>query len=233
MGSDPWCRTTWARAFATAGQAADTRRRPRYRATPPQHKGIPVGGVILLVLAAAVLAPVVTTNDPQRTSAYTHLRAPNAYYFFGTDSQGRDVYSRVVYGARLSLFVLGLREFPFVEAVVASGNTDVRIMWRPILPNTLAPLIVQAGIIFADAILAEATFSFLGAGAPPALLLALCDDDAVARYLAARRPLPRYTPFSITDEDALWAELRRTRGRGLAVAVEAAPGACLGFYPAP
>lgn len=223
------------------------RPRRRYWATLRKHKGILAGGIVLTVLVvAAVFAPLIVTNDPQRISAYTHLRAPNAYYFFGTDSQGRDVFSRVIYGARLSLFVgfftsvttiifgtligmvasfyrradaivmriidgmmafpgiilaigimavrgpsvaniivalsvvgtprvvrlvrsvvLGLRDIPFVEAAIAIGNPDVRIMWRHILPNILAPLIVQASITFADAILAEATLSFLGAGAPP------------------------------------------------------------------
>lgn len=67
----------------------------------------------------------------------------------------------------------------------------------------------------------------LHAGASPKLLLALRDDDAIARYLAAHRPLPRYTPFTITDENALWAELRRTRERGHAVSEqENQLGAC-------
>lgn len=230
-----------------AGKTIAARARPRYWPILRKHKGILAGGIVLVILlAVALFAPIIVTNDPQRISAYTHLRAPNAYYFFGTDSQGRDVYSRVVYGARLSLFVgfstsvatlllgtligmvasyyrradaiimrvtdgmmafpgivlaigimavrgpsvaniivaltivgtprvvrlvrslvLGLREIPFVEAAIAIGNPDVRIMWRHILPNILAPLIVQASITFADAILAEATLSFLGAGAPP------------------------------------------------------------------
>jgi peptide/nickel transport system permease protein len=229
-----------------SGRTAAIRPR-RYWATLQRHKGILAGGVVLIILIlAAALAPLIATNDPQRISAYAHLRAPNQYYFFGTDSQGRDVFSRVIYGARLSLFVgfftsvttivlgtligmvasfyrradavimriidgmmafpgiilaigimavrgpsvaniivaltvvgtprvvrlvrslvLGLRDIPFVEAAIAIGNPDVRIMWRHILPNILAPLIVQASITFADAILAEATLSFLGAGAPP------------------------------------------------------------------
>lgn len=231
----------------TTGKSVAMRARLRYWPTLRTHKGILAGGVVLVILVvAALLAPIIVTNDPRRIAAYTHLRAPNAYYFFGTDSQGRDVYSRVIYGARLSLFVgfftsvttllfgtligmvisyyrradaivmrvidgmmafpgiilaigimavrgpsianvivaltivgtprvvrlvrslvLGLREVPFVEAAIASGNPDMRVMWRHILPNILAPLIVQASITFADAILAEATLSFLGAGAPP------------------------------------------------------------------
>jgi peptide/nickel transport system permease protein len=238
---------TPALAAGEAERIPAIRPRPRSWATLRKHKGILAGGIVLTILViAAVFAPLIVTNDPRRISAYTHLRAPNQYYFFGTDSQGRDVFSRVIYGARLSLFVgfftsvvtivlgtligmvasfyrrvdavimriidgmmafpgiilaigimavrgpsianiivalsvvgtprvvrlvrsvvLGLRDTPFVESAIAIGNPDVRIMWRHILPNILAPLIVQASITFADAILAEATLSFLGAGAPP------------------------------------------------------------------
>jgi peptide/nickel transport system permease protein len=206
-----------------------------------------IGGVILLILTlAAVFAPLITTNSPTLIDGYVRLRDPNQYYFFGTDSQGRDVYSRVVYGARLSLrvgfltslftlffgtlfglvagyyrkvdglimriidgmmafpgiilaigimavrgasvsniiialtivgtprvvrlirsVVISLREEQFVDAAIATGNPSSRVLWRHILPNTLSPLIVQMSFIFAEAVLAEATLSFLGAGAPP------------------------------------------------------------------
>jgi peptide/nickel transport system permease protein len=212
-----------------------------------RHKQILVGGAILLILAfAAIFAPLITTNSPTLIDGYVRLRDPNQYYFFGTDSQGRDVYSRVVYGARLSLrvgfltslftlffgtlfglvagyyrkvdglimriidgmmafpgiilaigimavrgasvsniiialtvvgtprvvrlirsVVITLREEQFVDAAIATGNPSSRVLWRHILPNTLSPLIVQMSFIFAEAVLAEATLSFLGAGAPP------------------------------------------------------------------
>jgi peptide/nickel transport system permease protein len=212
-----------------------------------RNKQILIGGVILLILTlAAVLAPLITTNSPTLIDGYVRLRDPNQYYFFGTDSQGRDVYSRVVYGARLSLrvgfltsiltlffgtlvglvagyyrkvdgfimriidgmmafpgiilaigimavrgasisniiialtvvstprvvrlvrsVVLSLRGEQFVDAAIATGNPSTRVLWRHILPNTLSPLIVQMSFIFAEAVLAEATLSFLGAGAPP------------------------------------------------------------------
>ena len=210
-------------------------------------KRIMIGGIILLVFVlAAILAPIITTNSPTLINGYVRLRAPNQYYWFGTDSQGRDVFARVVYGARLSLrvgfltsisvlffgtligllagyyrkidgvimritdgmmafpgiilaigimavrgasvsniiialtvvatprvvrlmrsIVLSLREEQFVDAAIATGNPSWRVLARHILPNTLSPLIVQISFIFAEAILAEATLSFLGAGAPP------------------------------------------------------------------
>jgi peptide/nickel transport system permease protein len=63
--------------------------------------------------------------------------------------------------------VLSVREAPFVEAAVSGGTPAWKIMFRHILPNTVAPLIVQATYICAAAILAEAALSFLGAGTPP------------------------------------------------------------------
>jgi peptide/nickel transport system permease protein len=63
--------------------------------------------------------------------------------------------------------VLSLREQPYVEAAIASGTRVPVIIWRHILPNTLAPLMVQATFICASAMIGEATLSFLGAGTPP------------------------------------------------------------------
>jgi peptide/nickel transport system permease protein len=63
--------------------------------------------------------------------------------------------------------VLSVREEPYVEAAVTVGTPTVKLMWRHILPNTLAPLIVQGTFICASAILIEATLSFLGIGIPP------------------------------------------------------------------
>ncbi|MBL8670458.1 MAG: ABC transporter permease [Alphaproteobacteria bacterium] len=63
--------------------------------------------------------------------------------------------------------VLTLRELPFVEGAIVSGSTLPAILWRHILPNTLAPLTVQATYIAASAIIVEAALSFLGAGTPP------------------------------------------------------------------
>jgi peptide/nickel transport system permease protein len=63
--------------------------------------------------------------------------------------------------------VLSVREAPYVEAAVAGGTPVWKIILRHILPNTIAPLIVQATYICASAILIEAALSFLGAGTPP------------------------------------------------------------------
>jgi peptide/nickel transport system permease protein len=70
--------------------------------------------------------------------------------------------SRLVRGV-----VLSLREQPYVEAAVASGTRVPVIIWKHILPNTLAPLMVQATFICASAMITEATLSFIGAGTPP------------------------------------------------------------------
>lgn len=63
--------------------------------------------------------------------------------------------------------VLGLREEPFVEAAVASGTPLHRILRKHILPNTMAPLLVQGTYIFASAMILESVLSFIGAGTPP------------------------------------------------------------------
>jgi peptide/nickel transport system permease protein len=63
--------------------------------------------------------------------------------------------------------VLSLREQPYVEAAVAAGTRTPKIIWKHILPNTLAPITVQATFICASAMLTEATLSFIGAGTPP------------------------------------------------------------------
>jgi peptide/nickel transport system permease protein len=173
-------------------------------------------------------------------------RPPAPQYWFGSDMLGRDIYSRVLYGARVSLIVgfsvavcssvigmtigllsgfirildtvimrimdglmsipsillaialmaltrasvenvviaitiaevprvsrlvrgvvLSLREQPYVEAAIASGTRVPKIIWKHILPNTLAPITVQATFICASAMITEATLSFIGAGTPP------------------------------------------------------------------
>jgi peptide/nickel transport system permease protein len=212
-----------------------------------RHPTVVAGSIILLAMAAmAVFAPWLGTVDPQTVSPIRRLRFPQAAYWFGTDMLGRDVYSRTVYGARISLavglsvavlstvvglalglitgfnrivdailmrvmdglmsippvllaialmaltkasignvifaitlaevprvtrlvrgVVLSLREQPFVEAAVASGTGFFTILWRHILPNTLAPLIVQGTFIAASAMITEAVLSFIGAGTPP------------------------------------------------------------------
>jgi len=207
------------------------------------------GGLLLaLILFAAVAAPLLWTVDPTALAPAKRTRPPSAIYWFGTDTLGRDVYSRVVYGARVSLLVgfsvaalssligitiglvsgfirwadavimrvmdglmsippillaialmaltrgsvgnvitaitiaeiprvsrlvrgvvLSLREQPYVEAAVAAGTRVPLIIWRHILPNTLAPIMVQATYICASAMITESILSFIGAGTPPTI----------------------------------------------------------------
>jgi peptide/nickel transport system permease protein len=219
----------------------------RIRDALRRHPTAILGAIVLLALIAmAILAPYLGTVDAQAISPVRRLRKPSEQYWFGTDMLGRDVYSRVVYGARVSLtvglsvailatliglaiglvtgfvrwldgivmrimdglmsipgvllaialmaltkaslenvvlaitvtevprvvrlirsLVLTLREQPYVEAAIASGTRTPRILVRHILPNTVAPLLVQATYICASAMLTEAILSFLGAGTPP------------------------------------------------------------------
>ncbi|HUA54286.1 MAG TPA: ABC transporter permease [Candidatus Sulfotelmatobacter sp.] len=221
--------------------------RVAWRDAVRRHPTVVVGGALLvLMVAMAVFAPYLGTVDPQALSPIRRLRPPSAQYWFGTDMLGRDVYSRVVFGARISLVVglgvaffstafglaiglvagfnrsvdavvmrimdglmaipavllaialmaltkasvenvilavtvsevprvsrlvrgvvLSLREQPFVEAARATGTRGARIVMRHVLPNTIAPLIVQGTYICASAIITEAILSFLGAGTPP------------------------------------------------------------------
>jgi peptide/nickel transport system permease protein len=212
-----------------------------------RHPTIVVGGFLLGgMVFIAIFAPYLGTVDPTALAPAKRTREPSAIYWFGTDMLGRDVYSRVMYGSRVSLIVgfsvalvasvigtfiglvsgfsrmldslimrvmdglmsippillaialmaltrasvqnvviaisvaefprvsrlirsvvLYLREQPYVEAATASGTRVPVIIWKHILPNTLAPLMVNATFICASAMLTEAALSFIGAGTPP------------------------------------------------------------------
>jgi peptide/nickel transport system permease protein len=201
-----------------------------------------------VMLGIALFAPWLATVDPTALAPAKRLRPPSAIYWFGTDMLGRDIYSRVMYGARISLIVgfsvafvasvagtlvgvvsgfirsldfiimrvmdglmsipplllaialmaltrasvhnviiaisvaefprvsrlirgvvLSLREQPYVEAAIASGTRVPIIIWRHIIPNTLAPLMVNATFICASAMITESILSFIGAGTPPTI----------------------------------------------------------------
>src|SRR3982751_5502188 len=78
----------------------------RFRDAFRRHPMALVGGAILVgMIVVAILAPWLATIDPEAVSPIKRLRPPSAAYWFGTDMLGRDVYSRVVYGARVSLIV--------------------------------------------------------------------------------------------------------------------------------
>jgi peptide/nickel transport system permease protein len=219
----------------------------RIKTSLRRHPTAILGATVLaLLILMAVLAPYLGTTDPQAISPIRRLRTASEAHWFGTDMLGRDVYSRVVYGARVSLavglavavlatviglalglvtgfvrwldgimmrmmdglmsipgmllaialmalttaslenvilaititevprvvrlirsLVLSLREETYVEAAIASGTRTPLILIRHILPNTVAPLLVQGTYICASAMLTEAILSFLGAGTPP------------------------------------------------------------------
>jgi peptide/nickel transport system permease protein len=78
----------------------------RFRDAFRRHPTAIAGALILLAMvAAALFAPWLNTVDPEAVAPVKRLRPPSAEYWFGTDMLGRDVYSRVVYGARVSLVV--------------------------------------------------------------------------------------------------------------------------------
>jgi peptide/nickel transport system permease protein len=210
---------------------------------------VAIGGALLLCLMLiGIFAPYLWTVDPTAIAPAKRTRPPSALYWFGTDALGRDVYSRVLYGTRVSLtvglsvawlatlvglaiglvsgfvrwadgivmrimdglmsippillaialmaltrgsvgnvimaitvaeiprvsrlvrgVVLSLREQPYVDAAVASGTRTPMIILRHILPNTLAPMLVQATYVCASAMIVESILSFIGAGTPPTI----------------------------------------------------------------
>src|SRR5689334_16997427 len=71
-----------------------------------RHPTVAIGSVLLVImLLVAVLAPYLATVDPTALAPAKRTRAPSAEFWFGTDMMGRDIYSRVLYGARISLIV--------------------------------------------------------------------------------------------------------------------------------
>jgi peptide/nickel transport system permease protein len=203
---------------------------------------------ITIFVCFAIFAPWIAPQNPSYIDLPTRLSSPSIHHWFGTDELGRDILSRIIYGARISMLVgvsvvtgslllgliigslagyyggkvdrfvniivmnaflsfpgfllaiafvaflgpglfnlifaliiggwvgyarlvraqvLAVREREFVEAARALGASDLWILGRHILPNMIQPVVVQAAIGMAGAILAEATMSFLGLGVPP------------------------------------------------------------------
>jgi peptide/nickel transport system permease protein len=245
---------------------------------------IAIGASILaLILSMGMAAPLLTSIDPAQINPVYRNKTPGTKeivrgddgskrtitHWMGTDSLGRDIYSRVVYGARASLLVgaavaaisvsiglviglvggyirwldaivmrvmdglmaipaillaiavvslskaglvaviiaivipeiprvvrlvrsvvLSIREEPYVEAAIAVGTRTPLLLVRHVLPNTIAPLIVQATYIAASAILIEAILSFLGVGIPP-------ETPTWGNIMAEGRTLFRVFPHNI------------------------------------
>jgi len=204
------------------------------------------GALVLAFVAVALLAPQLAPYDPDAVNLRQSLARPGPQHLLGLDNQGRDLLSRIIFGARMSLYIsvsaigmgalfgvvlgmlagyyrrldmpimrlmdvvlafpgiivalttiailgrsinnvviaigiyhipqfarlahgltLSIQETVFVEGAVASGESDLSILARYILPNCLASLIVQTSLLIPGAIMTAATLSFLGLGVPP------------------------------------------------------------------
>lgn len=205
------------------------------------------GGVVALLFIFSFLAPVISPADPNSINAWQVLSPPSLQHWFGTDELGRDVFSRVIFGARISLLVgfvaigisvtigtvvglisgyysgivdtflmrlvdimlcfpafflilaviaflgpsiwyimmiigltswmgvarmvraetLSIREMDYITAARCIGCSDLRIIFRHILPNAMSPVLVSATLGVAGAILTESALSFLGIGVQP------------------------------------------------------------------
>lgn len=203
--------------------------------------------IAIIITLVAVFAPVIAPFGFDNQDLLSARQTPSVSHWFGTDNLGRDIFSRIVYGARISLFVgfvaaaigtlvggalgaisayygkkvdtiimraidimmaipsmvlaiaicaslgpgllntmiavgiatvpryarivrgtvLTVKQQEFIEASKACGANDFRIIMRHIMPNSLAPIIVQASLGVADAILAAASMSFIGLGIQP------------------------------------------------------------------
>jgi ABC-type dipeptide/oligopeptide/nickel transport system permease subunit len=119
-------------------------------------------GLVLVFVLCAALAPALAPHDPEDPIAQ-RLTAPQRAYPMGTDEFGRDILSRIIFGARISLWVGVVA----VGIGLAAGAGASRVLLLHVLPNVAAPLIVQTTLALSTAILAEATLSFLGLGVQP------------------------------------------------------------------
>ena len=215
-----------------------------FRFTRQRPLGALGAAIIVIMIMAAVLAGFVAPYDPLTTDYASMLQAPSSSHWFGTDSFGRDVFTRILYGSRTALWIgfassflgatvggiigitsayfggkidlllqrfmdlllsfplvilalvvvsllgsgmtnvifaitvpmvprcaiivrssaLALREMPFVEAARALGFGPLHIILRHMLPNVMAPYLIMLTAFLGQAILLEASLSFLGLG---------------------------------------------------------------------
>jgi peptide/nickel transport system permease protein len=269
---------------AEVAELAPATRRPGMARMLVRNPSVVIGATIVAFLALmGLLAPMLGTISPSEINPVFRNKKPGVertiraddgketqfVHRFGTDSLGRDVYSRVVYGARVSLIigvtvaalsvtvglaiglvagyirwldgivmrfmdglmaipaillamgvvslsragvvavviaivipeiprvvrlvrsiVLSIREEPYVEAAITVGTPTPTLLVRHVLPNTLAPLIVQGTFICGSAILIEAVLSFLGIGIPP-------ETPTWGNIMAEGRSLFRIFPHNI------------------------------------
>ena len=269
---------------AEIAETAAAARKPSKLGIVMRNPSVIIGATIVVFLAlVGALAPFLGTISPSEINPVYRNKKPGAertirtddgkevafVHRFGTDTLGRDVYSRVVYGARVSLIigitvatlsvavgltigliagyirwldgfimrimdglmaipaillamgvvslsraglvavviaivipdiprvvrlvrsiVLSIREEPYVEAAITVGTRTPTLLVRHVLPNTIAPLIVQGTFICGSAILIEAVLSFLGIGIPP-------ETPTWGNIMAEGRSLFRIFPHNI------------------------------------
>src|SRR5436190_397571 len=123
----------------------------------------PFGAAVLVAAVLVALgAPLLAPYDPLEQNLGLALARPGRAHLLGTDNIGRDVMSRVMRGQ-----VLAITAREYVDAARALGAPGWRIAWHHVLPNAAPPIVVQASLSVAFAILAEASLSFLGLGIQP------------------------------------------------------------------
>ncbi len=235
-------------AVANPAPVATSRSKNRVLAKFLRNRSAVIGGVVVIFfILVAALGPLLPIADPTATDWGLVRKAPSANNWFGTDEIGRDIFSRMIWGASASLqagvisvfiavllgvplgmlagyfggwadvvisrftdamlampflilaialaaflgpsltnamIAIGLAAMPvfsrltrgqvlsiktedYVDAARSLGLGDLRIMWRYILPNIFPPILVQATLTIATAIIAEASLSFLGLGQQP------------------------------------------------------------------
>ncbi len=237
-----------------------------------KHRSATIGAsIILFFIVIAIFAPLIATHDPRQANIVERLQGGSALHYLGTDKVGRDIFSRIVYGTRISLkvglvamtfsvgfgtffgaiagyyggkldnlimrvmdimlampsillamvivtilgqsltnaiiavsivyipqyarilraAVLKVRELDYVTASKVIGASDSRILLTTVLPNCLAPLIVQATLGIGAAILDAAGLSFLGLGAE-------IGEPEWGAMLNENRDLIRRAPLAVT-----------------------------------
>lgn len=237
-----------------------------------KHRSATIGAsIILFFIVVAIFAPLIATHDPRQANIVERLQGGSASHYLGTDKVGRDIFSRIIYGTRISLkvgliamtfsvgfgtlfgaiagyyggrldnlimrvmdmmlampsillamvivtilgqsltnaiiavsivyipqyarilraSVLKVRELDYVVAAKVIGASNGRILVTTVLPNCLAPLIVQATLGIGAAILDAAGLSFLGLGAE-------IGEPEWGAMLNENRDLIRRAPLAVT-----------------------------------
>ncbi len=126
------------------------------------HPGLVVGGLLLLlVVVAATLAPLLTTYDPDGQDFDQILQAPSVHHLFGTDNLGRDVFTRVLYGARIDLRIGVLAViFPFLLGSLVGSAAGYYGGWVETLVMRTVDVIIAVPFL----VLVIAIVAFLGPG---------------------------------------------------------------------